>query len=59
MLCEVSLNFVRDEINQFVAVEDGIQQECAAIAEATAYVIHVQISLYVARYKVRRVYLIG
>ena len=26
VLCEVSLNFVRDEINQFVAVEDGIQQ---------------------------------
>ena len=59
VLCEHALHLVGDEVNQFVALEDGVQQERAILLQTACNIIHVQISLHVACYKVRCCYQIG
>ena len=59
MLSEVALNLVRNEAQQLIAIKDGVEKECTAIAKATCHVIHVQVSLNVASHEVRRVNLIS
>ena len=56
ILCEISLNVVRDEVNQLLAIEDSIQQECTVFTETTSNIVHVQVSLNVTCNEVRGIY---
>ena len=58
VLSEVTLYLVRDEVNQLLAVEDSVQQEETVLTQTTCYIVHVEISLYVASYEVRSIYLV-
>ena len=58
VLSEVTLYLVRDEVNQLLAVEDSVQQEETVLTQTTCYIVHVEVSLYVASYEVRSIYLI-
>ena len=59
VLSEVTLYLVRDEVNQLLTIEDSVQQEETVLTQTTCYVVHVQVSLYVASYEVRSIYLIS
>ena len=56
VLCEVLLDVVRNEVNELFTVEDGVEQECTIVAKTTSYIVHVEVSLYVASHEVRRIY---
>ena len=56
VFCEVFLHFVRQVLSQFFAFPDSVQQECTVLTQTTSYIIHVQVSLYVASYEVRSSY---
>ena len=51
---KVFLHFIRQVLNQFVSFPNGIEQECSTLLQSTRYVVHLQISLYVASHKIRR-----
>ena len=59
MLCEILLDMVWNEVDQFFTVEDCIEQECSVVTQTTCYVIHMQVGLNVASHKIRGVYLIS
>ena len=59
VLSEVTLYLVRDEVNQLLTVEDSVQQEETVLTQTTCYIVHVEVSLYVASYEVRSIYLIS
>ena len=58
MLSKVSLYLIWNEVYEFFAFENGVQQECSIVAQTTSYIVHVEVSLNVASHKVRRIYLI-
>ena len=55
MLSEVALHLVRNEVDELLAVEDGVEQEGTVVAQTTCHIVHMEISLYVASHEVRRV----
>ena len=59
VLSEVTLYLVRDEVNQLLTIEDSVQQEETVLTQTTSYIVHVEVSLYVASYEVRSIYLIS
>ena len=59
VLGKATLNLVRNEVNQLLAVEDSVEQECTILAQTAGNVIHVEVSLNVTSYKVRSIYLIS
>ncbi len=59
VLSEVALHVCGKVLGKFLAVPDGVEEECAAVTQATGHVVHVQISLYVASHEVRRAHQIG
>ena len=59
VLGEVALHLVGDEAYKLIAVKNGVEQECAIVAQATCYVVHVKVGLHVASHEVGRVHLIG
>ena len=59
VLSEVTLYLVRDEVNQLLTIEDSVQQEETVLTQTTCYIVHVEVSLYVASYEVRSIYLIS
>ncbi len=46
-------------LSKFFAFPNGIEQECAILAKTTDHVVHMQVSLYMASHKIRRLYLIS
>ena len=58
VLSEVTLYLVRDEVNQLLTIEDSVQQEETVLTQTTCYIVHVEVSLYVASYEVRSIYLV-
>ena len=56
VLSEVFLHFVRQVLCQFFTFPDSVQQERTVLTQTTGYIVHVQISLYVASYEVRSIY---
>ena len=52
LLGEVLLQVVGDEVHQFLALEDGVQQELTAGLQTTDNIIHAQISLNVTCHEV-------
>ena len=58
MLSEVALHLVGDEVDELIAIENCVEQECTTVAKATCHIIHVQVSLYVASHEVWRVHLV-
>ena len=56
VFCEIFLNLVRQVLSQFFAFPNSVQQECTVLTQTASYIVHVQISLYVASYKVRSSY---
>ena len=56
VFCEIFLNLVWQVLSQFFTFPDSIQQESTVLTQTTSYIVHVQISLYVASYEVRSVY---
>ena len=59
MLSKVLLNLIWDEVYKLITFEDGIQQEGTIIAKTTCYIIHVEVSLYMACHEVRRINLVS
>ena len=59
MLCKVAFYLVGQVLGQLLALPDGVEQECAAVAETAGDIIHVEIGLYVACDEVGRVDQIG
>ena len=53
LLCKNSLNLVGDVVDEFLAVPNGVEQECAAILDATGNIVHVEVCLLVASHEVR------
>ena len=58
VLSEDALYLVRDEVNEFLAVEDCVQEEVTVLAQTACHVVHVQVCLYVASHEVRSIYLV-
>ena len=56
VLCEIFLHLVRQVLCQFFAFPDGVEQERTVLAQTAGYIVHVQVSLYVASYEVRCIY---
>ncbi len=54
MVSEVFLHFVRQVLNQLVALPDGVQQERTAVLQTAGHIVHVEVSLNVASHEVRR-----
>ena len=69
VLSEVALYLVRhalgfaawlvQELLQFGIIEDGVQQELTVLLQTAGYIVHVQVSLYVASHEVRCGHQIG
>ena len=59
VLSEVTLYLVRDKVDQFLTIEDSIQQESTILTQTTCYIVHIQVSLNVASNEVWSLYLIG
>ena len=59
MLGKIALHLIGDEVDQFVTIEDSVEQERAVVAQTTGHVIHVQVCLYVASHKVRCIHLVS
>ena len=53
LLCKNSLNLVGDVVDEFLAVPNGVEQECAAFLDTTGNIVHVEVCLLVASYEVR------
>jgi hypothetical protein len=51
VLSEVTLYLVRDEVNQLLTIKDSVQQEETVLTQATSYIVHVEVSLYMASYE--------
>ena len=58
VLSENALHLVRDEVNEFLTVEDSVQQEVTVLAQTACNIVHIQVSLYVASHEVRSIYLV-
>jgi hypothetical protein len=58
VLSEDALHLVRDEVNEFLTVEDSVQQEVTVLAQTACNIVHIQVSLYVASHEVRSIYLV-
>ncbi len=56
---EVLLHIVGDEVHQFLALEDGVEQEQPVLLQAACHVVHVQVSLHMACHEVGSLDLIG
>ena len=56
VLCKVLLYLVRQVLSQFFAFPDRVQQERTVLTQTAGNVVHVQISLNMASYEVRRIY---
>ena len=54
VLCEVALHLVGHELGQFLALEDGVEEERAAVLQTACDIVHVEVSLNVASHEVRR-----
>ena len=52
LLCEHTLHLVRNEVDEFLTVEDGVQEERTVLADTTCNIVHVQVSLNVACHEV-------
>ena len=52
VLGKIALDGHRQVFGQFLAFPDGVEQECAAFAQAAGDVVHVQVGLYVACHEV-------
>ena len=59
MLGEVAFNLVGQVLCEFFAFPDGVEQECASIAQTASHVVHVQVGLNMASHEVGRVDEIG
>ena len=53
VLCEVTFYVIGQVLGKLLALPDGIEQECAVVAQTTQNIVHVQICLYVAGHEVR------
>lgn len=56
VLCKVALDLIGQVFGQLLSFPDGVEQECAAVAQSACNVVHVQVCLDVACYEVGRVH---
>ena len=59
VLGEIALHLVGDEVDELLAIKDGVEQEGATVAETARHIIHVEVGLDVASHEVRRIDLVG
>ena len=59
VVSKVFLHFIRHETHKFLALINGVEQECATFLQAAGHVVHMQVSLYMACHKVRRCNKVG
>ncbi len=59
VVSEVFLDLVVEVLGKFLAFPDGVEEECAALAETAGNVIHVEVSLHVTCHEVRSGHQVG